>query len=258
MSLKSLIIIFFCFATRSIHAEELVAELSKDEVAITTNFNGSDIFIYGAVKRDSAIKPADKSDGPLEIVITVSGPLEKLQVRKKAKKTVIWMNSKTLEVDAAPSFYAVAATGNVADIISETEDLRHRISIKKAIRSVGNPGTVQDVDQFIDALIRIRQEQNLYHDLSNSVSLKDETLFATDVTLPANLVEGQYQIRIFLIRGGSIIDYFSTEVSINKVGIERFIYDLAHKSPLIYGLLSIFIAISAGWGASAAFRYVRL
>ena len=253
-----MIIVFFYFATRSIHAEELVAELSKDEVAITANFNGSDIFIYGAVKRDSAILPADKSKDPLEVVITVSGPLEKLQVRKKAKKTVIWMNSKTLEVDAAPSFYAVAATGNVTDIISETEDLRHKISIRKAIRSVGNPETIQDVNQFIDALIRIRQEQNLYQDLNNSVSLKDETLFATDVTLPSNLVEGQYQIRIFLIRGGSIIDYFSTEISITRVGIERFIYDLAHKSPLIYGLLSIFIAISAGWGASAAFRFIRL
>ncbi|MEM7491144.1 MAG: TIGR02186 family protein, partial [Pseudomonadota bacterium] len=38
---------------------------------------------------------------------------------------------------------------------------------------------------------------------------------------------------------------------------ERFIYNLAHDRPLIYGLLSLAIAIAAGWGASAVFRLVR-
>ena len=42
-----------------------------------------------------------------------------------------------------------------------------------------------------------------------------------------------------------------------KVGLERLIYTLAHERPLIYGLLSLVIAIAAGWSASAVFRYIR-
>ena len=45
-------------------AEEVVLGLSKDEVAITTSFNGSDVLIFGAVKRDKPIP-----DGaPLEVI----------------------------------------------------------------------------------------------------------------------------------------------------------------------------------------------
>ena len=37
----------------------------------------------------------------------------------------------------------------------------------------------------------------------------------------------------------------------------HFLYSLAHDQPVIYGLLSLFIAIAAGWGASAVFRYIQ-
>jgi hypothetical protein len=40
--------------------------------------------------------------------------------------------------------------------------------------------------------------------------------------------------------------------------LERWIYNLAHAYPLIYGILSLTIAIIAGWLASAVFRYIRL
>ena len=42
-----------------------------------------------------------------------------------------------------------------------------------------------------------------------------------------------------------------------KVGLERWIYNLAHERQLIYGILSLVIAIAAGWMASAVFRYMR-
>ena len=50
---------------------------------------------------------------------------------------------------------------------------------------------------------------------------------------------------------------YRTFIDVRKVGIERWIYNLAHEKPLIYGLLSLFIAIVAGWSASAVFRYIR-
>ena len=56
-------------------AERLVAQLSKEEVAITANFDGSEIFIYGAIKHDES----DKIISPLEVVITVS-VVEKFQI----------------------------------------------------------------------------------------------------------------------------------------------------------------------------------
>jgi uncharacterized protein (TIGR02186 family) len=242
----------FCVIALPLAAEEVVADLSKDEVAITANFDGSDILIYGAVKRETP--PAD---GPMEVIITVSGPKQAVNVRKKDWRFGIWVNASAVEVDEAPSFYAVASSGALSKVLTRTEDLRHQISIPRAIRSVGAPSTVENAAEFTEALIRIRTDKNLYQQLDNSVNLFDETLFSTTIDLPANLVEGPYDTHIYLVRNGLVIDDYETVINVNKVGLERWIYDLAHERPLIYGLLSLFIAIVAGWMASAVFRYIR-
>ena len=65
------------------------------------------------------------------------------------------------------------------------------------------------------------------------------------------------ETRIFLTRGGEVTAIYNDVIEVSKVGLERFIYNLAHEQPLIYGLLSLFIAISAGWMASAVFRFIR-
>jgi hypothetical protein len=44
---------------------------------------------------------------------------------------------------------------------------------------------------------------------------------------------------------------------VHKVGLERWLFTLSREQPLVYGLLSIAIAIAAGWGASAAFQVLR-
>ena len=235
-------------------AEKLVAQLSKEEVAITANFDGSEIFIYGAIKHENSNKTTD----PLEVVITVSGPAEKLHVRKKSKHAMIWLNTETIEIDSAPSFYAVASTGALKEVLNNTENLKYKVSIREVIRSIGNPATIQNPTDFTEGLIRIRNENKLYQDLDNSISLTDETLFATTINLPSNLVEGEYTIRFLLARDGKVIDQLSTTIPVNKVGLERWIFDLSRQQPLIYGLLSLFIAISAGWLASAVFRYIRI
>lgn len=233
-------------------AEEVVAGLSRDEVAITANFDGSDILIYGAVKREAPI-----AAGPLGVIITVAGPVQAVTVRKKDRRYGIWVNTEQVEVDRAPSFYAVAASGALRDVLSNTADLRHHISVPRAIRSVGAPTSIQNAASFTEALIRIRESKNLYQRLDDTVELHDDTLFSTTIDLPANLVEGPYTTRIFLVRGREVVDVYETMINVNKVGLERWIYDLAHQRPLIYGILSLTIAIAAGWLASAVFRFIR-
>jgi uncharacterized protein (TIGR02186 family) len=231
-------------------AEAVVAALSQNRVSIDTNFDGSEILIFGAIKRDT---PAP--DGPLHVIVTVTGPSEPVLVRRKSRVLGIWVNAEQVEIDRAPAFYAVATTGPWTDVISETEDLRHRISIGRAIRSVG--ADVSDSPNFTEALIRLRLRADLYQTDIEAVELTDATLFQTSVALPANLTEGNYTVRFFLTRQGQVIDAQETVIFVQKVGLERFIFALAHEAPLLYGLLSLAIAIAAGWGASAVFRYLR-
>ncbi len=245
------LVLLFCM-TLPIRAETVVAGLSQTRISINTSFQGSEILVFGAVKREAPI-PAEK----LDVIITVQGPAVPVTVRRKARRLGIWVNTESVEVDRAPSFYSVSTTAPLSQALSQTEDLRHQVSIDRAIRAVGVADGAENVPAFIQALIRIRMRAGLYQMQPNTISLIEDTLFRTGVALPANLTEGDYVTRIFLTRGGQVIDMHQTTIPVRKVGLERWIFNLAHRQPLIYGLLSVLIAVIAGWGASAVFRYFR-
>lgn len=234
-------------------AEEVVAGLSQTRVSITTNFAGSEILIFGAVKRAAPMP----DHAPLHVVVTVAGPSTPVTVRRKARRFGIWVNTDVVEIDAAPSFYAVATTAPLDQAMSDTEDLRHKVSIERAIRAVGTAEQAPEAESFTKALIRIRKDNDLYQILPGAVTLTEQTLFRTSIALPANLHEGDYTTRIFLTRAGEVVDAYETSIGVQKVGLERWVFTLAHDHPLVYGLLSLAIAIAAGWGASAVFRLMK-
>lgn len=234
-------------------AEEVVLGLSQDEVAITANFDGSHILVFGAVKREEPI-PAGP---PLQVVVAVSGPSKPVLVRRKERRFGIWVNTDSVLVDSAPSFYAVATSGPFDEVLTDVEDLRHRVSIERAIRSVGAAMHIRGAQDFADAVVRIRERSGLYKIVEDSVAVDQQTLFRTAIDMPANLTEGEYSTRIFLTREGRVVSVYETTIDVRKVGLERWLYNMSRNQPLIYGLMSLAIAIAAGWGASAAFRMMR-
>ncbi|MDA7964067.1 TIGR02186 family protein [Ruegeria sp.] len=233
--------------------EQVVLGLSQDRVSITANFDGSEILIFGAVKREAPIPPGP----PLEVIVSVVGPSEPVTVRRKERKLGIWVNTDSVLVDSAPSFYAVATSAPFNDILTDTEDLRYRVSIERAIRSVGAAMHIRGAQEFADAVIRIREAEDLYSIRENTVAVDEQTLFRTSIEMPADLTEGDYLARIFLTRGGEVVSQFETVIDVRKVGLERFLYNMSREQPIWYGLMSLAIAIAAGWGASTAFRLLR-
>ncbi len=233
-------------------AEAIVAGLSQNRVAITANFDGSEIIVYGAVRRD-----APPPDGPMDVIVTVEGPPAPATVRRKDRRWGIWVNAAQVRIRAAPTFYAIATTGPLDEILSETENLRHRITIPQAIRAVGAAADAADFPAFTEALIRLRTADGVYGVAEGGVAFAEETLLRADVTLPANLTEGRFRVRVFLTRGGAVVDHIETGITVEKQGIERWLHRLAFRHPLAYGVLSLAIAAAAGWAASAAFRAFR-
>lgn len=241
-------------ATANETQERVLAALSQNAVGITADFTGSEIFVYGAVERN---RISDERDDSIQIIIAVTGPDERVIVRKKSRKLGIWVNDASAEIDSAPSFYAVATSGPLDQILTETSDLRHRITIDKAIRLVGEARNVGDPSEFSDAIIRLRRASGIYFEKIGGVSIIERMLFQTRIELPANIVEGDYKAKVYLLREGRVIDDFATTIKVRKVGLERWIYNLAHEHSLLYGILSILVALLAGWGASEIFRQLR-
>ena len=105
------LILLFTLVALPLKAEEVVLGLSSDKVAITATFEGSELLVFGAVKREAPI-----ADEPLDVIVAIAGPSETLTVRRKEKRYGIWVNIEAAEltgvIDNAEAREGVVATAD--------------------------------------------------------------------------------------------------------------------------------------------------
>lgn len=242
--MRVLLAIALWLAALPVAAEEVVAALSQNRISINANFDGSEILVFGAVKREKPLPP----DDPLDVIIAIEGPLKVEIIRKKERRLGIWVNVDATVIGHTPTYYAVASTRALDEILPRHMDSLYGISIDARIV----PALKSDPAR--DALIALRRDDGVYSSDEGAVQFAAQTLFNASFALPANLTEGGYTTRIFLLRGGRVIDSYETSINVQKVGIEQWLFRLAHEQALIYGLLCVVLAALAGWIASETFR----
>lgn len=231
--------------------ERVVAALNQTRISISSDFSGSELFVYGAVAG------AAEADPDLGVVIVVSGPERAIELRRKDRVSGVWVNGGRARVSSAPSYYATASTGPYFETISHTENLRHRVSVDRHTEFSDQRMDQETRDAYLEALSRLRVGQGRYVFDEGGVELIDGALFHATFALPADIVEGSYRARVFLTREREVIDMFEDEVSVRKVGVERIVADLAAERPLAYGIAATILALFAGWAASEIFRLMR-
>ena len=242
------------FAIPGAAQESFVTGMSTDNIMLTANFTGSEVLVFGAIRR---FAPIPDGQAPLDVIITLSGPPRTEIVRRKERRFGIWANTEGVRVRQAPTYYAIATTRPLDEILSETERLRHQIGLDQAVRRVGAHPTLADTSEFTEAMVRLRLANGLFERNEGGVSLAEETLFQTRFLLPTNVAEGVYATRFFLVRNREVISTGETEITVEKAGVERWLFNLSQEQPLLYGLLSVALALAAGWTAATAFRLWR-
>ena len=111
-----------------------------------------------------------------------------------------------------------------------------------------------DSRPFLKAALRLLQGQGLYAEAPGSIDFLSDTLFRTRVPVPAEVVRGQYNVEVYLMRDGDVVSAQSTPLFIDQTGLERRLFNFAHNSPFGYGLVTVLIALLLGWISSALFR----
>lgn len=237
----------------------LVTDLSQHQISIRSNFTGAEILIFGALEAESAAKPGQSTD----IAVVVSGPRRDETVRRKARVAGIWINYESVTFESVPGYYAVASTRPLGNMLSDRVRAIEQIGAdhltfgKLIATSIDSSRITLGEEQaaaFTDALIRRKRELGLFHNAPEGVAFLGNTLFRTTIDIPANVPLGLYTAKVYLIRDGAVIDVISTPLFIEKSGLERLIYRLAHTDPLFYGIFAVMLATFAGWTAALIYR----
>ncbi len=240
-------------AAHAVEAKNLVTSLSSNMISIQSNFTGTEIVIFGQAS-DIERLPDDK-DG-YELAIVVEGPPQDITTRRKGRFLGVWVNREAERFQNIPSFYAVASTVNIGDMASREvlDDLGIGLNhLNLAVSGVSNVA-LSDRDDFRKAFVRLRQEMGLYSEQQTSIEFLTDTMFRTNIPLPANIPVGDYKVKSFLFHHGKVIANTEETLAVAKIGFEQVTFKLAQNYPLFYGLLAVSLAIFTGWLAGVIFR----
>jgi uncharacterized protein (TIGR02186 family) len=230
--------------------ETVQSDISTREISIQSNFAGIEIVIFGSVDFSRAAPP---DQGKYDVITVIQSPTEPFVVRRKERIGGIWVNSASRTFPGVPGFYAVLSTRPVKAIT--TEETLKSVGIGFDNLDFGKTGEDDAKEAaFRSALIRLKQDQNLFQDHDDGVSFIGRSLFRASVDLPVNVPIGRYTTDVYLFRDGTLISKNESTIEVSQVGFERVVYLLARQHPFIYGLAAVVIAVLVGLLGWVVFR----
>ncbi|WP_221794730.1 TIGR02186 family protein [Aquisediminimonas sediminicola] len=230
---------------------QLVPDVSQRNVEIRYSFTGAELLLFGAIIYPDALSRKRDAD----IVVVLRGPTNSIIVREKQKIGGIWVNAATMRYRSAPSFYAMASSRPLHDIVGERTAAIYELGVGNLqLSPASNEATGEETDRFERGFIDLLKRASLFQESENGVEITDGALYRAHIRLPARVPVGHYSAETFLIRDGHIIAAAVRDIEISKTGFERFVAVAADKWPWTYGIAAMLISLLSGLGAAALFR----
>lgn len=228
----------------------IVADIAQPVVEIRTAFAGTNLLVFGAI--NCPLQNAGEAEG-CAIAATIKGPPEAITVRRKTRKSGLWVNGAAANFGAAPGYYAFAATAPLADITSISQRQALELGPENLkLRTAGD--TAEDANAFRKGLISTRSSEQLYLNAPQRVRVRDNTLFRMSFPIPANVPIGDYTVAIYTFLNMELIAQTEQTLRIEKAGFEAYVTQIAQRLSLLYGFASIVLAFAIGLAASYIFK----
>jgi uncharacterized protein (TIGR02186 family) len=228
----------------------LLPDNSSRHVEIRYTFSGTQLLLFGAVVYPDGRTPTE----PVDIAVVLRGPVQPILVREKKKIAGIWMNADSSRFRSAPSFYAVASSHPVGDLLDERTAAIYELGLHNLQLSPGS-GALPDRERHFEAgLLDLRSRQGLYSESPHGVEITGGVLYRAVITIPSQVPVGTYTAETFLIERGRVLAVATRDIEIDKSGFERFVAVAARRHRLLYGLACVLLSLALGWSAATGFR----
>lgn len=225
----------------------LVPEVSQSRIEVRQGFTGANLLLYGAV-----IAPRGSRD-QYDIVVVLKGPTEAVRIREKDRIAGIWMNAADTDFRSAPSFFAVASSRPISEIVDERTAAIYELGTDFIQLSPSGQIDPAEQERFARGLVELRQRQGLYQQSPDGVRISEGVLYQARIDLPSNVTTGRYTAETFAIARGRVLASATAQIEVEKVGLEGRVVAAAQRWSFFYGLGAIALSLAMGWVAGRLF-----
>ena len=232
--------------------ENIQIGLSTNRVAITADFSGADLTIFGSLENAD---PLISRQGRYDVIVVLEGPARPTVVRRKDRFLGMWVNAESQTFVNVPVSYSVATTRMPQDITNPTNYRQLALGADNLhIEAVDPDKPPATIDAFREALRDRKAANGLFSINVGGVEFLSQSLFRATLDLAPNVPVGTHKARAFLFRNGEFIKESSAQLAIVKSGFEQWIASTAVEHSVIYGLFAVAVAMLTGWLGRIVFR----
>ncbi|MEJ2727629.1 MAG: TIGR02186 family protein [Deltaproteobacteria bacterium] len=224
-------------------AESGQLSIQPEVLDIGTFYSGGDVTISGEVPKGQ------------DVVVEISGPVVNGEFDLKGRVGPFWMTNGRVEMDGAPSMYALLLPGGrewqkkASSLGLGFEKLRNKIDIQSATVPTG---------ELFNMFLELKKSEGLYIIKDNAVAYaaanNGRRRFKAICRFPRSTAAGNYTIRATTIKSGVKGMVLSRGFQVDEVGFARLVYDLATNQRLTYGILAVVIALVVGAAMGLLFK----
>ena len=233
-------------------AETIQIGLSTDQVAITADFSGADLTIFGSVEN---IDQQVARQGRYDVIVVLEGPARPVVVRRKDRFLGMWINLESETFINVPVSYSVSTTRVPQDITDATNYKQLSLGVNNLhIEPMYRDGNPLKIEEFREALRQRKEATGAFSLRVGGVEFLSQSLFRATVTLAPNVPVGTHKARAFLFRNGTFIKENSATLVIVKSGFEQRIARWSVDHSFLYGVFAVALAMVTGWLGRIIFR----
>lgn len=252
MTGRILLALLALFALSAQREPILVPEVSQHEIQVRQGFTGTELLLFGAVLDPQGRRATQ----PYDVVVVLKGPTEPILLREKDKKFGIWLNAQSTAFRSAPSFFSVASSRPVDEIVDERTAAIYELGLDYLQLSPSGAIDPEEQTRFTRGLVDLRRREGLYREDGAGVSISHGVLYQARIAVPSNVTTGRYTAETFAIAEGRVMASATAEVEVRKLGFERFVAEQADRSSTLYGLFAVALSVLMGWLAGRVFALV--
>ena len=216
----------------------LIADISQNIVEIRSDFNGTNLLIFGT------------RNVPGDLVIAVRGPGTNATVRRKERIAGMWMHVDQRKYDNLPIFYALASTKPLSRLAPPA--ILQSLGLG-ASRVTSASNTTPD-DVFDKALEQSFAKKHWWQLPFGTITYFGESLFKARLDLPDTLPSGDYTAEVYLFDHGKLLGFQTIPLTTFQTGFDARVVKVAHDKGLLYGFIAIAMALFGGWFAHRLFH----
>lgn len=226
----------------------LTTQVTPQHIPINIMYHGAQLSIQG------------ESDINDDLIVRISTEPAEVHMKYKGKAAgLFWMKMGDMNFEHVPAAYLLYSSRNLDSLLQADVRIKEGIGFAsiKAHATVESSAKEMDPERWIAEFIKLKKAENLYLVQEGTITRRqaaDGNEYQLDVQWPYQAAPGTYNVEVFAVRDGNVVDRAETSLTVARAGLVAQLSNLAFNHAALYGIISIVVAMAAGLAVGALFK----